>query len=184
MGSFFGYGSLVNSATHDFAIARPATVRGWRRQWVQSALRDASFLSIQRDPLASIQGVIAEVGGLGWAGLDQRERAYNRHLLTKSELEHQPAVDVHIYRANPDFVAPAGSGKPILLSYLDCVVQGYLARFGEVGVRAFFSSTSGWDTMVRDDRDHPVYARAQFLSPVETGLVDFHLRAVGATMVT
>ena len=33
---------------------------------------------------------------------------------------------------------------PILLSYLDVVVQGYLAEFGEAGVARFFASTDGW----------------------------------------
>ncbi len=183
MGSFFGYGSLVNTATHDYANTRKATVQGWRRQWEQSALRDASFLSIHRDPLSSIQGLIADVGPIGWDALDERERAYNRYRLTHRELNEQPEPGVHIYQANPDFIAPTGSGKPILLSYLDCVVQGYLEQFGEDGVRAFFRSTSGWDTPVRDDRSDPVYPRAQRLTANETALVDTYLKTLSAVVV-
>ncbi|MCP5075346.1 MAG: gamma-glutamylcyclotransferase [Rhodobacteraceae bacterium] len=183
MGSFFGYGSLVNSATHEYANTRRATVLGWRRHWVQSALRDASFLSVQRDPLSRIQGVVADVGQIGWEALDERERAYNRHRLSEQELANQSSTSVHIYQANPKFVAPTGGNKPILLSYLDCVVQGFLAQFGEDGVRAFFRSTTGWDTPVRDDRAAPVYPRSQDLTGQETEMVNFHLLEVGAAVV-
>ncbi|MCP5087717.1 MAG: gamma-glutamylcyclotransferase [Rhodobacteraceae bacterium] len=183
MGSFFGYGSLVNNATHAYVNTRPATVCGWRRQWVQSALRDASFLSVQHDPLSYIQGVVADVGQIGWEALDVRERAYNRRRLTEHELPGQTAKAVHIYQANPDFIAPKGGNRPILLSYLDCVVQGFLAQFEEDGVRDFFRSTSGWDTPVRDDRAAPIYPRSQTLTSEETLMVDFHLSAVGATIV-
>ena len=30
---FFGYGSLVNRATHDYVHAHPARISGWRRAW-------------------------------------------------------------------------------------------------------------------------------------------------------
>ncbi|MDX5384038.1 MAG: gamma-glutamylcyclotransferase, partial [Rhodobacterales bacterium] len=34
---FFGYGSLVNRATHDYGQARAATLPGWRRAWRHTA---------------------------------------------------------------------------------------------------------------------------------------------------
>ena len=52
--SFFGYGSLVNRATHDYPGAQPAQLHGWRRVWVRTDLRDVVFLSVRPDPGTTI----------------------------------------------------------------------------------------------------------------------------------
>ena len=176
--SFFGYGSLVNTATHSYGNPRPARVFGWRRQWVQSNARNVAFLSVTRDPLSKIDGLVADIGDLGWDALDEREAAYDRLALDQAGLE-----GVQMYRASPEHMAPLGSGQPILLSYLDCVVQGFLQHFGEDGVRDFFRSTSGWDTPVLNDREAPIYPRAQVLSQSETEMVNDHLVAIEAQVV-
>ena len=167
---FFGYGSLVNLATHDYLNPRKANARGWRRRWVYSLKRDVSFLTATKDPHTSIQGMIADVADIGWDALDEREAAYQRF-----ELQDKDVAGVQIYVADPKHIAPAGQNKPILLSYLDCVVQGFLEQFGEQGVSAFFDSTSGWDRPIRNDRTTPIYPRAQTLSNSETQLVNHHL---------
>jgi len=167
---FFGYGSLVNLATHDYRNPRKANVWGWRRRWVYSLKRDVSFLTASKDPRTSIQGMIADVAGIGWNALDEREAAYQRF-----ELQNKDVAGVQIYVADPKHTAPAGQNKPILLSYLDCVVQGFLEQFGEQGVSAFFDSTSGWNRPIRNDRTTPIYPRAQMLSKSETQLVNHHL---------
>ena len=107
---FFGYGSLVNAATHSYADVTPASVSGWRRQWVQSNAREVAFLSVTPDPLSRIDGVIADVGDIGWDALDAREAAYDRLALP------EPHAGVQIYRASPRHVGPAALGQPILLS--------------------------------------------------------------------
>jgi len=184
MASVFGYGSLVNTGTHDYENVRRGQVHGWRRQWVQSNRRDVAFLSARRDPFCSIEGLIADVAKLSWEALDQREAAYNRVLLSEKELKSTADRPVHMYQADPAYVAPEGSGKPILLSYLDCVIQGYLSEFGEEGVRKFFRTTAGWNTMVRNDRRQPIYPRAQTLSNAERDLVDHHLAALSAVVTS
>uniref|UniRef100_UPI000A5B3968 DnaB-like helicase C-terminal domain-containing protein n=1 Tax=Leisingera sp. F5 TaxID=1813816 RepID=UPI000A5B3968 len=40
---FFGYGSLVNAATHDFSDPQPAHLSGWRRAWRHTDLRPVAF---------------------------------------------------------------------------------------------------------------------------------------------
>jgi hypothetical protein len=175
---FFGYGSLVNLATHDYRNPRKATVQGWRRQWVYAANRNASFLSVTPDPQTSIQGMIADVTDLGWKALDAREAAYNRHAL-----QSRDHAGVHIYQANPDYVDPTAQHKPILLSYIDCVIQGFLTHFGTDGVTGFFESTSGWERPIKDDRAEPIYPRAQRLSPDQTELVDHHLGRLAVTVL-
>jgi hypothetical protein len=180
---FFGYGSLVNLATHDYRNPHKATVRGWRRQWVYAAMRDVSFLSVVKDPQSSIQGLVADVAHIGWDALDVREVGYNRHKLADNALPDSPFKGVQIYQADPAFVDPKACEKPILLSYIDCVIQGFLTHFGTDGVTAFFDSTSGWERPVKDDRTTPIYPRAQTLNKAETQLVDGHLERLSVTFV-
>lgn len=166
---FFGYGSLVNAATHSYGGVVPATLRGWRRHWVQSNRRKVAFLSVTEAPETEIEGVVADVGAGGWAALDEREAAYDRLPLP------DPLAGVQMYRAAPAFVAEDDLGQPILQSYLDVVVQGFLRLYGEAGVAGFFETTTGWHTPVLDDRAAPIYPRAQELDAVERELVDQHL---------
>lgn len=173
---FFGYGSLVNRATQDYPGVRRATVTGWRRAWRHTGARDVAFLTAVPAPGARIDGLLAEVPGGDWAALDAREWAYIR---TPAE----PDRPAQIYHIPADFHAAPSGHHPILLSYLDVVVQGYLAEFGEQGVARFFDTTDGWDAPILDDRAAPRYPRAQRLHPEETGLVDAMLRAVGAKLI-
>ena len=68
---------------------------------------------------------------------------------------------------------------PLLLSYIDVVVQGYLREFGEAGVARFFQTTAGWSAPVLDDRARPIYPRHQTLSSDERQLVDDNLGRLG-----
>ena len=173
---FFGYGSLVNLATHDFADAHPARARGWRRAWRHTNLRPVAFLTALRDPDCSIDGMIAHVPGDDWAALDMREHAYARvracddvdHALT-----HRPSVA--LYAIPHDAHGRPDEAHPVLLSYVDVVVQGYLRAFGEAGAQRFFDTTSGWDAPVMDDRAAPVYPRHQVLGADERSFVDAQL---------
>lgn len=176
---FFGYGSLVNLATHNYKNVHKIDVQGWRRQWVYSATRDISFFSVTKDPDTTLQGVVADVSDIGWQALDIREAGYLRHDLSGG----CNFSDVQVYVANPDHVDPKGFGKPILLSYLDCVVQGFLDQFGEDGVTGFFNTTSGWDRPIKNDRAAPIFPRAQVLSTAQTALVDRHLQDISANIV-
>lgn len=181
---FFGYGSLVNLATHSYQNPQKATVTGWRRQWVYSSTRGRSFLSVAKDSQCSIQGLVADVSDVGWQALDQRETGYHRHKLAKTDLQSSDFNNVQIYVAAPRYIAPDGPNKPILLSYLDCVIQGFLNQFGEDGVAAFFDSTAGWDRPIKNDRAAPIYPRAQNLSADQTQLVDEHLKRISAVIET
>ncbi len=168
---FFGYGSLVNTATHGYGEVRTLTVAGWARAWRHTALRPVAFLTAVREPETAIDGLAAVVPGGDWAALDAREVAYLR-----APLNEGPSI----YHIPDGLHGPATETHPILLSYLDVVVQGYLHRFGAEGVARFFATTRGWDAPIRDDRTEPLYPRAQSLTGSETALVDDWLRRVGA----
>lgn len=168
---FFGYGSLVNRRTHDYPNAAPLRIRGWKRAWAHTPLRPVAFLTAIPAPGAEINGLAADVPDGDWSALDAREAAYQR--------AHTPE-GAQIYHIPDGHHGPATDTHPILRSYLDVVVQGYLREFGPSGVTLFFNTTEGWQAPIRDDRAAPIYSRAQPMSAEETALVDQHLAAVRA----
>src|SRR6056297_3806617 len=182
---FFGYGSLVNRGTHGFSDARAARLSGWRRVWRHTTLRPVAYLTVVPNAGAEIDGLIAPVPGADWPALDAREAAYVRapaaHQV-RHGLSHAPEIAVYTI---PDghHGAPTGA-HPILLSYLDVVVQGYLREFGEAGVARFFETTYGWDAPILDDRAAPRYPRHQALSNDERNLIDTHLTQLGPSIIT
>jgi hypothetical protein len=179
---FFGYGSLVNRATHAYPGGQPARLDGWRRVWVHVAARPLAYLSVEPAPGLSIDGLVAEVPGGDWAALDLREHAYLRHAVeAETGAGRLPAQVYAVPRA--EALAP-GLRNPVLLSYVDAVVQGFLREWGEEGARRFFATTAGWEAPILNDRADPRYPRAQRLSASEIALVDAGLAGVGARLVT
>ena len=179
---FFGYGSLVNRATHAYPDAHPAELQGWRRAWVRSAAFDRVFLSVVADPGTTISGLIAAVPNDDWAALDARETGYARlHSgdAVTHPLSHAPAI---AHYAVPQGEQGTTSRNTIILSYIDVVVQGFLQEFGEDGVAHFFDTTDGWDTPIINDRAAPQYPRHQSLTAQETALADHHLARLSARM--
>ena len=181
---FFGYGSLVNRHTHIYAPAHHATVQGWRRAWRVAADRQVAFLTVIRDEDCAIDGLIAPVPDGDWAALDLRETGYDRMPLTVG-LSHEAADagEIAVYHIPADKHGPADGVRPILLSYLDVVVEGYLQVFGAEGGRHFFDTTAGWDGPILNDRAAPRYPRAQLLTEAETAVVDAELGKLGVEVV-
>ena len=181
---FFGYGSLVNRATHAFDDAHRAHIRGWRRAWRGTPQRAVAFLTVVPDALTQIDGLIAAVPGDSWAALDQREHAYDRVHVSDDvahPLPHRPQIAIY---AIPDGAHHAPSdAHPILLSYVDVVMQGYFNEFGAEGVAAFLATTDGWASPVMDDRADPIYPRHQTLSLSERRMVDDALDQAGARRI-
>ncbi|NNE86974.1 MAG: gamma-glutamylcyclotransferase [Silicimonas sp.] len=176
---FFGYGSLVNRATHAYASAHTARITGWRRAWRHVEGRDVAFLTAVPDAETTIDGLIAAVPNADWQALDVREAWYTREIARDLTHQLEPAPEVHLYHAPAALHRPATVQHPVLLSYLDVVVQGYLTEFGEAGVTKFFDTTDGWEAPIRNDRDAPIYTRHQRLTVFESDLVDHHLARLG-----
>ncbi|KEJ89106.1 gamma-glutamylcyclotransferase family protein [Sulfitobacter donghicola] len=181
---FFGYGSLVNRATHNYVEASRAQLGGWRRRWVHTQDRGIAFLSVVPDSETTIDGLIAEVPNADWLALDEREYGYAR-ISSKGAVKHprDPATVISHYSVPKETWVDIQNHR-IPLSYLDVVVQGYLREFGAAGVSNFFATTDGWETPVLNDRAAPTYPRKQILSAQETALVDQHLALRGCTIVT
>lgn len=179
---FFGYGSLVNRDTHSFKDAHPAQLKGWRRRWRPTTMREVAFLSAVEDADTAIDGLIAPVPDANWHALDIREGAYDRipaeHMIAHP-LPHAPQIAVY---SVPEDHAETAGGHHLLLSYIDVVVQGYLREYGPAGARHFFETTDGWEAPVLNDRADPHYPRACRLSQEETAVVDAALADLSVTM--
>lgn len=181
---FFGYGSLVNTATHSYGGARSARLRGWRRAWVHTELSDVAVLSAVPCLKSEIDGLIAQVPGADWAALDAREFAYDR-LAAADRVQHDlPGTpEISVYAVAAERQQPAPLRHPILLSYLDVVLQGYLQQFGESGVNGFIATTDGWDAPILDDRAAPRYPRHQPVTETERALFDKLIDMTGARRI-
>lgn len=181
---FFGYGSLVNRRTHGFAEAYRASITGWRRAWRHTSSREVAFLTAVPEAGAAMEGLIAAVPGADWKALDEREWAYERHPVGHL-VAHEAGREVHVevYAVAAHRAAPPSVRHPILLSYVDTVVQGYLHTYGEAGAERFFASTEGWDAPVLNDRAAPRYPRSQELTVIERDFVNAHLARYGAEVV-
>ncbi|MEO0487537.1 MAG: gamma-glutamylcyclotransferase [Pseudomonadota bacterium] len=154
----FGYGSLVNRRTQDFGGDR-VVLRGWRRVWVTTAARPAAFLSAEPWE-GEIEGLAFDVPDADWPELLKREAQY----------EALPAGDALVFSV-PEANQTDGEA-PILRSYLDVVLQGYLAEFGADALPRFMATTASWERGIYDDRADPIYPRAQVLTAEETALFD------------
>ena len=175
---YFGYGSLVNRDTRPSSeSAWNARLGGWRRVWnhrvaSSDAREGCTSLSVAADqgPGCSIDGVVVAMPRTELAGLDAREAGYERLALPSAAFTFEgeapgPLDTIHMYRSlHP---ATANQSHPILRSYVDCVMAGYLSRFGEAGLRQFLSTTDGWEGTLLDDRSAPRYPRAVRL-PADT----------------
>lgn len=183
---FFGYGSLVNRATHGYGPAYRARIRGWKRAWRHSAARGVPFLTAMPCPDGEIDGLVAMVPGGDWQALDQREAGYKRQCAgpgLRPELAGKGVTAAQIYAVPADDWAAPDRDAPIWLSYVDVVLQGYLREFGEAGVREFMVTTEGWEIPIIDDRARPGYPRHQPVAPDERDWFDSLLAGIGATVL-
>ncbi len=185
--AYFGYGSLVNRATHRTAIlhAVPARLAGWRRTWRPRPDMPgfpAALLSIRPDQNAVCDGLVVFDRAENLAAVDAREARYRRVALPAASLETvAPLPDglpLHVYLAQTD-IPPHPEPPMILRSYLDAVLQGFLAEHGEAGVRRFVAETEGFVTPIHDDRARPIYPRAVDLAAHEVALFEALLSRIG-----
>ena len=183
---YFGYGSLVNRETRpEDEIAHSARLNGWQRVWdhrVTDPARDKRCTSLSIEPStgvvvqagqevipAGIDGVVVRLPLAHLPQLDAREAGYDRlslplsHFDLSDELQQQMNEEgvesIMVYRSHTENRILADENNPVLQSYVDCVMAGYLHRFGEQGVRDMVSSTRGWDRPLFDDRNDPFYPR-------------------------
>ncbi len=188
----FGYGSLVNSGT---LAPGTRTVRvrltGWRRAWRHSGL--TSFgrrctLTVFSDPDCAIDGVVIAQPMDTLPALDKREGQYTRHAIEAGALQWLDPrpddwPDPFLYVGNGQYRRPGDTDHPVMLSYLDVVIAGFLRTFGASGVDRFCKTTDDWHVPVLNDRTAPRYPRAHSLSSSERHRVDCCLEELGTVLI-
>ena len=165
---YFGYGSLINDQTRPPALkAHNAVLHGWRREWRVTGELSLSWgakhnicaLSVRPDHNCSIAGVLVEEPVENLASLDQREVRYQR-LNVEVETQSAGNQSSYVYQARKEHSEWGSMTSPICLSYIDCVLQGVIHRFGAEALGTFFETTDGWHVPILNDRRQPIYPRA------------------------
>ncbi len=175
--AYFGYGSLVNRATHRTSIvaAFPGRLRGWRRAWRPRPDMPgfpAALLTVRPVPDGIVDGLLVFDLVDNLAAVDAREARYRRVELRANQIEALlPPVRCPFYVYEADEALPPHREPPrILRSYLDAVMQGFFTEHGLEGLRRFLDETDGFDTPIHEDRDAPIYPRWVKLSQQERDL--------------
>lgn len=177
----FGFGSLVHRGTLNGVVGvERGSVRGWRRAWRATGRRAAgggvcSLSVIPADD--SIEGLFVTFAD------DQRQRIAKREKNYDAvALSDRP--DAVIYRAKAAADRWGNADFPVVLSYVDVILGGYMAEFGEAGAERFMATTDGWFVPIVDDRAAPTYPRAVALTAQQRRFVDRLLQMVDAVVTS
>ncbi|KGF66678.1 hypothetical protein LL06_26660 [Hoeflea sp. BAL378] len=144
------------------------------------------MLSAHPEPGSAIDGLLVIDRAENLDAVDAREFRYHRRDISLADLDFGGAapalaaradIRLHVYEARIEH-KPVEGPAPILRSYLDAVMQGFLNEFGADGLRRFVTETAGFDRPVLEDREAPRYARAVDLSPAEIALFEAALAPV------
>lgn len=177
----FGYGSLLNRSTLPSDVAlQPATIRGWVRQWRNPYPVERGrmcFLTVQRRPNATPPGTVLSDGPPEFDRIVSERESGDLIVPVACRLDQGRTLDANVFVAPDENLHWASAEAPICLSYLDCVLQGYLHVYGRAGVEEFLATTEGWYLPLVDDRDDPVYPRSIALAVDQLSLIDSCLRS-------
>ena len=187
--AYFGFGSLVNKHTlrTSYQDIIPARLKGWRRHWQNyedQSGKTMSLLSIHRDESSIIDGMIVIDLLENLPAVDEREAGYQRHNLTKRDLELLEPVNLpdNIFVYVADESKGTSEDNPLHQSYLDAVLQGFRNEYGDEGVHRFMDTTIGFRRRLIQDRDFPNYPRSVTLIESEMKLFDEALKNAGVLL--
>ncbi|MEM5501259.1 gamma-glutamylcyclotransferase family protein [Ahrensia kielensis] len=179
--AYFGYGSLVNPATHRTNVLHyeRAQLRGFKRSWQERPDIGTEPIALLSSAPSShddlLDGLLVFDLSENLPLLDEREYGYDRLSVTPEDLKLYddktlPEIPLYVYSGR----LPQKVDAPhyILQSYLDAVLQGYLHQYGEEGVRNFVERTARFNTKLFADRASPRYPRYVSLSESEQHLFD------------
>ena len=163
----------------------PVVISSLQRVW-SGRMRGSTAMGVRFKQGAECTGVLVEVTKEELAGLDKRESNYVRlqvHLDKVDKVPFLPETDfyetqqskglfnakeaqgdtVKVWVYIPEKPKPAESSHPIPQSYLDIILSGCL-DISEEFARSCIDTTAGWsneqEVCFVDDREHPIYIRA------------------------
>lgn len=181
----FGYGSLVNRETHNYENCEHSALKNWRRRWSHRVAGPNSntSLSIEQHSGSEIMGLLAWVSGDQIPYLDKRESGYSKRVV-EPILASKTSAPVATAITYVSVESQDGNAhSPILQSYLDAVLKGFLTEFGESGVRQFVETTAGWHTPILNDRHAPLYPRSVKIELDEAELFDFEVGRINGNWI-
>lgn len=192
----FGYGSLVNKNTlsSDSTTAVSGRLHGWVRQWkhcvdttqyLKDAFGKVCVLTVDSSKDAELDGILLLDSHEKLEKYDKREIGYKRKRIDFETILIDPrclaqdhvSKECYVYVSEPQHHRWGNSEFPILRSYIDCVLAGFLEVYGREGIEKFIDSTEGWDAPILNDRATPIYPRAVILPQSDRQLIDDVLSA-------
>ena len=178
----FGYGSLVNHSTHNFKPYFKDTLSGWTRTWRATNDNLYSYLSIIPDKKTKSDGLLVQISKNERNLLDEREKGYTK-ITTSDLILNKQIIRPKLYLISENRHQKSNSKQIILLSYIDCVIKGFLDHYGQPGVDKFFETTTNWEGVIKNDRLSPLYPRNIRLTEVERKLVDIKIEGLPNTVI-
>ncbi|MEM6799217.1 MAG: hypothetical protein AAF589_06855 [Planctomycetota bacterium] len=182
------YGSILQTQSRQRNIAHPGEpipvrVRGLRRSWTARGAGvgfTCTFLGVDRDDDAVMNGALVTVADVELPELDRREAGYRRAAVNQESIDclrdadRQNLADaaVMVYETvEPIAATPA---FPVIQSYLDICLQGCLeidtlVGTGDTFTREFLATTHDWTEHWVNDR---LFPRAPFRQVPEAGRID------------
>lgn len=161
----------------------PVRVKGLKRSWNFHGVGvglSCTFLGVDREQNATINGVLVPLIPTDLPGLDRREAGYTRTLVSPSNVEFLDGLTrettqidkIMVYETTtPNFPSV---GYPIIQSYIDICLEGCLEiddmlNSGLQFTKEFLSTTFGWSSSWVNDR---LFPRAPFRYVPNAGLID------------
>lgn len=181
MRSVFGYGSLVNSATLPAGVGlQRGSITGWVRQWRNPRIVSTGTicgLTVARRHGIVLQGAVFQADSELETSLSIREGEDELVREGVTLLDSGSTLTADLFVTPTSKLVWANDDCPICVSYLDCILQGFLRLYDRLGVENFLDSSEGWHLPLCHDREEPRYPRAIMLDPSERALIDDCLRA-------
>ena len=163
-----GYGSLVNPRSQERTLGEPVPsvpIRishefGYRRVWNYKITDMSTALGIEKtspDYADTINGVIFPVVGDDLEALDIRERNYDRievpweFIQSVGWMRLPSEGTVWMYIPKEESVQQPTLKEPIIQSYIDLAMEGYLSYSDDFG-REFIETTHYWPRYWVNDR--------------------------------
>lgn len=159
----FGYGSLVNSESRAASLkcqksvvaARISPEFGYKRVWNYRGPGFTALGLVKTENATSINGIIYGVDESNMDILDEREKDYIRvevpwELVESVDWMHLPK-DGHLWIYVPINCYPPSPNYPLLQSYIDTCVTGFLEYSEEFAIE-FLETTEGWSPYWLNDR--------------------------------
>jgi hypothetical protein len=137
-------------------------------------------LTVTRRPGVQLDGVFILDDAEGIAAVDRREAGYERVRLEPGEVDAPfDELNAFLYVSSEANTRWGDDEYPILRSYLDCVLAGYIDVWGPDGARRFIQTTEGWQVPILNDRGMPQYPRAVALDEFSRSTIDDLLKQNG-----